>query len=83
MPRRPRNNAQRAEHDFAGPVHGPRGMVAGAKLRPIRTVKRALTRPDGTVVEVDVPVFPPFRLETEAERLDRERSEKESSGSGR
>ena len=38
------------------------GEVEGAKLDPIRVVKRALTRPDGSTVVVEVPVYPPFRL---------------------
>jgi len=31
-------------------------------LDPIRVVKRSLTRPDGSTVVVEVPVYPPFRL---------------------
>jgi hypothetical protein len=38
------------------------GEVEGAKLDPIRVVKRSLTRPDGSTVVVEVPVYPPFRL---------------------
>ena len=38
------------------------GEVEGAKLDPIRIVKRVLTRPDGSSVVVEVPVYPPFRL---------------------
>lgn len=38
------------------------GEVEGAKLDPIRVVKRVLTRPDGSTVVVEVPVYPPFRL---------------------
>jgi len=38
------------------------GEVEGAKLDPIRIVKRVLTRPDGSTVAVEVPVYPPFRL---------------------
>lgn len=38
------------------------GEVQGAKLDPIGVVKRALTRPDGSTVVVEVPVYPPFRL---------------------
>ena len=38
------------------------GEVEGAKLDPIRVVKRSLTRPDGKTVVVEVPVYPPFRL---------------------
>jgi hypothetical protein len=37
--------------------------VAGARLEPIGVVERELTRPDGTRVVVEVPVYPPFRLE--------------------
>ena len=39
------------------------GEVRGARLEPIGVVERELTRPDGTTLEVDVPVYPPFRLE--------------------
>jgi hypothetical protein len=38
------------------------GEVQGAKLDPIRIVKRVLTRPDGSTVVAEVPVYPPFRL---------------------
>jgi hypothetical protein len=38
------------------------GEVQGAKLDPIGVVKRMLTRPDGSTVVVEVPVYPPFRL---------------------
>jgi hypothetical protein len=38
------------------------GEVEGAKLDPIGVVKRKLTRPDGSTVMVEVPVYPPFRL---------------------
>ena len=38
------------------------GEVEGAKLDPIRVVKRKLTRPDGSTVVVEVPVYPPFQL---------------------
>lgn len=38
-------------------------LVEGARLEPIGFVKRELTRPDGTTLTVDVPVYPPFRLE--------------------
>ena len=51
----PRNKAAKAENPSADD-----GL--GEKLEPIRVVKRRLTRPDGTTVEVEVPVYPPFRL---------------------
>jgi hypothetical protein len=52
-------------------AHGkgrPRDTVKGAKLEPIRVVRRELRRPDGKVVQVDVPVYPPFRLEDRSEK---------------
>jgi hypothetical protein len=45
-----------------------RDTVKGAKLEPIRVVRRELRRPDGTTVAVDVPVYPPFRLEERPEK---------------
>ncbi len=36
--------------------------LAKVKLEPIRTVVRELKRPDGTLVTVEVPVYPPFEL---------------------
>lgn len=36
--------------------------IQGEKLEPIGVVKRSLTRPDGSTIEVEVPVYPPFRL---------------------
>jgi hypothetical protein len=41
----------------------PETLVPGAHLEPIRVVRREITLPDGTVQVVDVPVYPPFRLE--------------------
>lgn len=38
-------------------------LVPGARLEPIRVVRRELTLPNGTKQVVDVPVYPPFRLE--------------------
>lgn len=40
--------------------------VRGAPLEPIRYVERELTRPDGTRLKVEVPVYPPFQLESES-----------------
>jgi hypothetical protein len=31
-------------------------------LEPVRKVVRELTRPDGSTLRVEVPVYPPFRL---------------------
>jgi hypothetical protein len=41
----------------------PRTGIEGAPLEPIAVVERELTRPDGTKLRVEVPVYPPFRLE--------------------
>ncbi|MEM7412580.1 MAG: hypothetical protein AAF430_20285 [Myxococcota bacterium] len=38
------------------------GIIEGEALEPIKMVERELTRPDGTTVMVQVPVYPPFRL---------------------
>ena len=38
-------------------------LVPGATLEPSRVVRREITLPDGTKQVVDVPVYPPFRLE--------------------
>jgi hypothetical protein len=42
-------------------AEAPEGVQC-APLEPIRTVERELTRPDGTKLRVEVPVYPPFRL---------------------
>ena len=36
--------------------------IESEPLEPIRKVIRELTRPDGTTLRVEVPVYPPFRL---------------------
>jgi hypothetical protein len=41
------------------PAEAPRVLP-----KPIGTVRRMLVRPDGTKIAVDVPVYPPFRLES-------------------
>lgn len=38
------------------------GGIESEGLEPIGVVERELTRPDGTKVRVEVPVYPPFRL---------------------
>lgn len=38
-------------------------LVRGAVLEPIRVVRREIPLPDGSTASVDVPVYPPFRLE--------------------
>lgn len=41
--------------------------IRGAVLEPLRTVRRELVSPGGRIVVVDVPVYPPFRLESRDE----------------
>ena len=61
--------------------------IRGAALEPMRVVRRKLVSPSGSVVVVDVPVYPPFRLETKreppaarAQSADRLRSRQRKSG---
>lgn len=37
-------------------------QIQGEPLEPVRVVERELTRPDGTTMTVEVPVYPPFQL---------------------
>ena len=41
----------------------PETLIPGVVLKPIRVVRREITLPDGSKQIVDVPVYPPFRLE--------------------
>lgn len=43
---------------------GERG-IEGARLEPVRKVRRELVSPRGERVVVEVPVYPPFRLKGE------------------
>ena len=36
--------------------------IKGERLKPIRRVMREIERPDGTILRVEVPVYPPFKL---------------------
>jgi hypothetical protein len=45
--------------------------IRSAPLEPIRVVVRELTRPDGKKMKVEVPVYPPFRLEESSDRAAR------------
>ncbi len=45
--------------------------IRSAPLEPIRVVVRELTRPDGKKMKVEVPVYPPFRLEEGSDRAAR------------
>ena len=36
--------------------------IEGERLKPIRRVIREIERPDGTIIRVEVPIYPPFKL---------------------
>jgi FKBP-type peptidyl-prolyl cis-trans isomerase (trigger factor) len=36
--------------------------IEGERLKPIRRVMRDIERPDGVILRVKVPVYPPFKL---------------------
>ena len=57
-PRRSRRSS--TKEDILDPE--PQTGIEGAPLEPIAVVERELTRPDGTKLRVEVPVYPPFRL---------------------
>jgi len=44
-------------------------LTASVNVEPIRTVVRELTRPDGSTVRVEVPVYPPFEMKDLANRV--------------
>jgi hypothetical protein len=52
--------------------------IRSAPLEPIRVVVRELTRPDGKKLKVEVPVYPPFKLEEGDERAARRASAERS-----
>lgn len=52
-----------------------RENIQGEPLEPLRVVVRELTRPDGTTLTVEVPVYPPFQLKKRAPAV-QARSEK-------
>ena len=58
---RTRRSARKKAQKKAEQTAPDRG-IQGAPLEPIRMVERQLTRPDGTTLTVQVPVYPPFRL---------------------
>ena len=41
--------------------------IEGERLKPIRKVIREIERPDGTILRVKVPVYPPFKLKSRRE----------------
>ena len=49
-------------------ANGADTRVEGARLEPVRRVRRELVSPRGDRVVVEVPVYPPFRLKSEEER---------------
>ena len=70
--------ARRSNASLKDPEAGGTSLVQGANLKPIRMVRRELTSPDGSTHEVEVPVYPAFRLETAEERTARKKREKKA-----
>lgn len=66
--RRSRRSAKKQQRE--APPEG----IRGEPLEPIGFVERELTRPDGTKLTVEVPVYPPFRLRQHAETPPRTRA---------
>ena len=54
MARRNKNTARNLDTQSA--------RIEGERLKPIRRVMREIERPDGTILRVEVPVYPPFKL---------------------
>ncbi len=46
----------------AGNLDAKPVRIEGERLKPIRRVMREIERPDGTILRVEVPVYPPFKL---------------------
>ncbi len=38
--------------------------IQSERLKPIGKVMREIERPDGTILRVEVPVYPPFKLKS-------------------
>ena len=74
--RRVRKKSKRS----AGPEEFPAtASIQGEPLEPVRIVERELTRPDGTTLKVDVPVYPPFRLKQRGSAASRSEKVKKAS----
>jgi len=43
----------------------------GERLKPIRRVMRDIERRDGTILRVEVPVYPPFKLKDRRRKEER------------
>ena len=54
MARRSKNTAQNLDAQSV--------RIEGERLKPIRRVMRDIERPDGAILRVEVPVYPPFKL---------------------
>ena len=46
------------------------GRIEGERLKPIRKVMREIEGPDGTILRVKVPVYPPFKLKAQRKTKD-------------
>jgi hypothetical protein len=52
----------RRNKSTAGKLDTKPARIEGERLKPIRRVMREIERPDGTIIRVEVPVYPPFKL---------------------
>jgi hypothetical protein len=52
--------------------------IQSEPLDPVGVVVRELTRPDGTTMKVEVPIYPPFQLKKPAAKSARSRKTRRS-----
>lgn len=71
MSRRSKIVAKKAQRPGNEPIQSER-------LDPVGVVERELTRPDGTTMKVEVPVYPPFQLKKPAAKSARSRKTRRS-----
>lgn len=69
------NKTRRVEATSTGANHFESNSraIESENLEPISKVVRELTSPDGTVLRVEVPVYPPFRLKEKSAAANRGR----------
>ena len=62
------NKVRRAERSTIGQnnFESAPDLIETEALKPTSKVVRELRSPDGTVIRVEVPVYPPFRLKEKA-----------------
>ncbi len=63
QPEKGGNVARKATDSNAADAADRDAEIRSQPLEPIGVVERELTRPDGTKLRVEVPIYPPFKLE--------------------